>query len=122
MNFCLKIENTKKEFIKTIKKNIKELDFSEYIEDPYFDIKENILSSEMTHANIRGLNVVSVDGSSVVKHYMNADFSFLKAICVKYYFYKNQSSKIAYYPDLSGYNNYMVQGNFINMKFFCCIE
>lgn len=111
----LKIEDIKKKFIKTIKKNIKELDFSEYIEDPYFDIKENILTSQMTHANIRGLNVVSVDGSSVVKHYMNADFSFLKAICVKYYFYKNQSSKIEFYPDLSGYNNYMVQANFINI-------
>jgi len=111
----LKIEETKKGFMKIIQKNRGELDFSEFIEDPYFDIKENILSREMSHANIRGLNVASVDGSSVVKHFMNADFSFLKAICVKYYFYKNQSSKIKYYPDLSGYNNYLVQGNFINM-------
>ena len=86
----LKIEETKKEFIKIIKKNKEDLDFSEFIEDPHFDIKENVLSNEMIHANIRGLNVASVDGSSVVKHFMNADFSFLKAICVKYYFYKKR--------------------------------
>ncbi|MHA1670864.1 MAG: DNA double-strand break repair nuclease NurA [Promethearchaeota archaeon] len=115
-NDYLKIEETKKEFIKLIQKNRGELDFSEFIEDPYFDIKENVLTSEMIQANIRGLNVASVDGSSVVKHFMNADFSFLKAICVKYYFYKNDSSKIKYYPDVSGYNNYLVQGNFINME------
>jgi len=111
----LKIEEIKKEFIKTIQKNKEQLDFSEFIEDPQFDIKENVLSNEMIHANIRGLNVVSVDGSSVVKHFMNADFSFLKAICVKYYFYQNDSSNIKYFPDMSGYNNYLVKGNFINM-------
>jgi len=111
----LKIEEIKKEFIKTIQKNKEQLDFSEFIEDPQFDIKENVLSNEMVHANIRGLNVVSVDGSSVVKHFMNADFSFLKAICVKYYFYQNDSSNIKYFPDMSGYNNYLVKGNFINM-------
>jgi len=111
----LKIEETKKGFMETIQKNMGALDFSGFIEDPYFDIKENILTREMSHANIRGLNVASVDGSSVVKHFMNADFSFLKAICVKYYFYKNHSSKIKYYPDISGYNNYLVQGNFINL-------
>jgi len=112
----VKIEETKKDFMRLIQKNRKTLDFSQFIEDPYFDIKENFLSREMVHANIRGLNVASVDGSSVVKHFMNADFSFLKAICVKYYFYKNQCSKIEYFPDMSGFNNYLVQGNFINVE------
>ena len=110
----LEIEQFKRSFLKIIRKNINQLDFTEFYEDPGFIIKENILKKSITPANISGLNVVSVDGSSVIKRFMNVDFSFLKAICVKYYFYKNHSSKIEYYPDLSGFNNYRVKGNYVN--------
>jgi len=110
----IEIEKFKKIFVDIMRKNQIGLDFSEFYEDEGFIIKENIISKVITPANISGLNVVSVDGSSVVKRFMNVDFSFLKAICVRYYFYENHSSKIEYYPDLSGFNNYRVQGNYIN--------
>jgi hypothetical protein len=110
----IEIEKFKKNFIEIIRKDLKELDFSEFYGDEGFIIKENILNKVIKPANISGLNVVSVDGSSVVKKFMNVDFSFLKAICVRYYFYENHSSKIEYYPDLSGFNNYRVQGNYLN--------
>ena len=110
----IEIEKFKKIFVDIMRKNQIGLDFSEFYEDEGFIIKENIISKVITPANISGLNVVSVDGSSVVKRFMNVDFSFLKAICVRYYFYENHSSKIEYYPDLSGFNNYRVEGNYIN--------
>ena len=110
----LEIEKFKKNFVDVIRRNKNDLDFSEFYEDEGFIIKENIIKKVVTPANISGLNVVSVDGSSVIKRFMNVDFSFLKAICVRYYFYENHSSKIEYYPDLSGFNNYRVQGNYIN--------
>jgi len=112
----LEIEKLKRNFIKIILKNIDNLDFSEFIKYPNYNIKENLIKKEVNPSNIRGLNVVSVDGSSVVKKFMNVDFSFLKAIAVKYYFYQNYSSKIEYYPDISGFNNYLVEGNFINCE------
>ena len=84
----LEVEQIKRKFVELIKRNSKKLDFFEFYEDQGFIIKENIIKKQISPANIRGLNVVSVDGSSVVKRFMNVDFSFLKAICVKYYFYK----------------------------------
>ncbi len=110
----LAIEKLKNSFIKIILKNLDDLDFSQFIEFPKFYIKEGFLKKSVQAANIRGLNIVSVDGSSVTKKYVNVDFSFLKAIAVKYYFKKNHIANIAYYPDNSGFNNYLVQGNLIN--------
>ncbi|MFW9819718.1 MAG: DNA double-strand break repair nuclease NurA, partial [Candidatus Thorarchaeota archaeon] len=110
----LAIEEIKKSFVKILLKNINDLDFSEFINFPKFYIKEGFLTKTVQSANIRGLNVASVDGSSVTKKYVNVDFSFLKAIAVKYYFKKNHIAHIAYYPDLNGFNNYLVQGNLIN--------
>lgn len=110
----LAIERFKREFVVVFQKNQDELDFSEFYEDQGFVIKERTLRKTITPANISGLNVVSVDGSSVIKRFMNVDFSFLKAICVRYHFFQNHSSKIDYYPDLSGFNNYRVQGNYMN--------
>jgi hypothetical protein len=110
----LAIENLKKSFATIVLKNLDDLDFSELIKFPKFNIKEVFIKKHIHSANISGLNVVSVDGSSVTKKFMNADFAFLKAIAVKYYFHKNHAAKIVYYPDLSGFNNYFVQGNFIN--------
>ena len=112
----LEIEQLKQKFAKSLLENLDSLDFEEFLKYPNYDIKERLLKKEVTAANIRGLNVVSVDGSSVVKKFMNVDFSFLKAIAVKYYFYKNHSSKIDYFPDLTGFNNYNVQGNFLNRE------
>ncbi len=110
----MEVEKLKKTFIRIILNNLDDLDFSEFIDFPKFYIKENFLKKKVTSSNIRGLNVVSVDGSSVTKKYMNIDFSFLKTIAVKYYFQKNDVAKIIYYPDLNGFNNYYVQGNFRN--------
>jgi hypothetical protein len=110
----LTLEKIKNSFVKILLKNLDHLDFSEFINYPKFFIKENFLIKTVQSANIRGLNVVSVDGSSVTKKYVNVDFSFLKAIAVKYNFKKNHIAKIAYYPDLSGFNNYLVQGNLFN--------
>jgi len=112
----LEIENFKKKITKMCLQHINELDFSEFISYPNYDIKEKYFKKEVKSSNISGLKVVSVDGSSVVKKFMNVDFSFLKAIAVKYYFYKNHSSKIDYFPDMSGFNNYFVKGNFINCE------
>ena len=112
----LEIERQKQKFAKILLENLDSLDFEEFLKYPNYDIKERLLKKEVTAANIRGLNVVSVDGSSVVKKFMNVDFSFLKAIAVKYYFYKNHSSKIDYFPDITGFNNYNVQGNFLNRE------
>ncbi len=110
----LALEEIKNSFVNILLKNINDLDFSQFIDFPKFYIKENSLIKTVQSANIRGLNVVSVDGSSVTKKYVNVDFSFLKAIAVKYYFKENHIAHIAYYPDLSGFNNYLVQGNLIN--------
>ncbi|MFX0105221.1 MAG: DNA double-strand break repair nuclease NurA [Candidatus Hodarchaeota archaeon] len=110
----LALEKLKKSFVSIVMKNIDYLDFSDFIDSPKFYIKDQYLKKKVKSANIKGLNVVSVDGSSVTKKYMNVDFSFLKAIAVKYYFQKNHTAKIAYYPDFGGFNNYLVQGNLLN--------
>jgi hypothetical protein len=110
----IQVELEKKQFANIILKNLDHLDFSEFISYPKYSIKENYIKKDVESANIRGLNVVSVDGSSVIKKFMNVDFSFLKAIAVKYHFYENHSANIEYFPDLSGFNNYSVQGNYIN--------
>jgi hypothetical protein len=110
------VELLKKKFVSAVNHNLDKLDFSKFIKFPNFDIKENLIKKKVAQSNISGLYVVSVDGSSVIKRFMNVDFSFLKAIAVKYYFYKNHSSKIEYYPDLSGFNNYIVQGNYFNRE------
>jgi len=113
-NEYLEIEQLKKKFVEIIFNNIEDLDFSPFIKYPNYHLKEKRVKKEVQPANIRGLNVVSVDGSSVIKKFMNVDFSFLKAMAVKYHFYQNDYSKIEYFPDISGYNNYNVQGNYIN--------
>jgi hypothetical protein len=112
----LEIEQLKQKFTKILLNNLDSLDFKEFLRYTNYDIKESILKRDATASNIRGLNIVSVDGSSVVKKFMNVDFSFLKAIAVKYYFYKNQSSKIDYFPDITGFNNYNVQGTYLNRE------
>lgn len=112
----VEIEKLKKKFADIILKHIKVLDFSEFTEYPKFYIKEKYLKKKVKTSNISGLNIVSVDGSSVAKNFMNVDFSFLKAIAVKYYFYENHAADIKYYPDLSGFNYYSVQGNYINRE------
>ena len=110
------IERVKKKFVEILLANLESLDFEELLKYPNYDIKENFIKKQTSASNIRGLNIVSVDGSSVVKKFMNVDFSFLKAIAVKYYFYENQSSRIEYFPDLTGFNNYNVQGNYLNRE------
>ena len=112
----LEIEHLKNKFTKSLLDNRESLDFSEFIKYPNYNIKENLVKKQVSPSNIRGLNVVSVDGSSVVKKFMNVDFSFLKAIAVNYYFYKNHSSQIDYFPDITGFNNYLVQANYINRE------
>ncbi len=112
----LEIEHLKNKFTKSLLDNRENLDFSEFIKYPNYNIKENLVKKLVSPSNIRGLNIVSVDGSSVVKKFMNVDFSFLKAIAVNYYFYKNHTSKIDYFPDITGFNNYMVQANYINRE------
>jgi len=112
----LEIEKLKNKFTKSLLNNRENLDFSEFIKYPNYNIKENLVKKQISPSNIRGLNVVSVDGSSVVKKFMNVDFSFLKAIAVKYYFYKNHTSKIDYFPDITGFNNYLVEANYINRE------
>lgn len=113
----IQLEETKKNFADLILKNFKNLDFSEFLNYTKFYIKEKYIKKSADSSCISGLNIISVDGSSAVKKFMNVDFSFLKAICVKYYFYKDgKSAKIKYYPDLSGFNNYSVQGNYFNRE------
>jgi hypothetical protein len=112
----IEIERLKKKFVETLLANLESLDFEELLKYPSYDIKENFIKKSIQASNIRGLNIVSVDGSSVVKKFMNVDFSFLKAIAVKYYFYENQSSRIEYFPDIAGFNNYNVQGNYLNRE------
>ncbi|MFX1314392.1 MAG: DNA double-strand break repair nuclease NurA [Promethearchaeota archaeon] len=113
-NEYLELEKIKKKFSEIILKNIGNLDFSRLINYPNYYIKEAFLKKQSISSNIRGINVVSVDGSSVIKKFMNVDFSFLKAIAVKYNFYRNHSAHIAYFPDIDGFNNYSVQGNYLN--------
>ncbi|MFX1420579.1 MAG: DNA double-strand break repair nuclease NurA [Promethearchaeota archaeon] len=110
----LELEKLKKLFVNIVTKNLDELNFSEFINFPKFYVKEPFLKNRVKPANIRGLNVISVDGSSVTKKFVNVDFSFLKAIAVKYYFQKNHTATITYYPDVNGFNNYLVQGNVLN--------
>ncbi len=113
----IQLEETKKNFADLILKNFTNLDFSEFLNYNKFYIKEQYIKKSADSSCISGLNIVSVDGSSAVKRFMNVDFSFLKAICVKYYFYKDgKSAKIKYFPDLSGFNNYSVQGNYFNRE------
>ncbi|MFX1488693.1 MAG: DNA double-strand break repair nuclease NurA [Promethearchaeota archaeon] len=112
----VELETLKKAFSEIIIKNVDELDFFSFIKYPRFYIKERYVKKTVSPANIRGLNVVSVDGSSVTKKFMNVDFSFLKAIAVKYFFKENHIARIKYFPDLNGFNNYFVQGNFFNRE------
>ena len=112
----IQVELLKDRFSNVILKNLDDLDISEFISSPRYSIKEISIKKSVEASNIRGLNVVSVDGSSVIKKFMNVDFSFLKAIAVKYYFYENHSARIEYFPDISGFNNYSVQGNYINRE------
>jgi len=114
-NEYIELEKLKKSFIQIILNNQDALDFSNFIKFPRFSIKERFLKKKVEPSNISGLNVVSVDGSYVTKNFMNVDFSFLKAIAVKYYFRNNHIAKIDYYPDLNGFNNYIVQGDFFNL-------
>ena len=113
-NDLVNIEAMKNKFARIVLKNQEQLDFSEFIQNPKFFIKESELKKQISPSNINGLKIVSVDGSSVVKKYLNVNFSFLKAIVAKYRFIKNYDAVIEFFPDLSGYNNYMVRGNFIN--------
>ncbi len=110
----IELERLKKRFANLVLKNLDYIEFSKFIQFPKFSIKEDTLKKKVISANIRGLNIVSVDGSSVSKKFMNVDFSFLKAIAVKYYFQQNYAARIEYFPDLSGFNNYYVQANFFN--------
>ncbi|MFX1392274.1 MAG: DNA double-strand break repair nuclease NurA [Promethearchaeota archaeon] len=111
----IELEKIKDKFCRIILKNLKNLEFSDFTQYPKFFIKEKYIKKPVSASCISGLNVVSVDGSSITKTFMNVDFSFLKAIAVKYYFYKNgKHAKIEYYPDLNGFNNYSIQSNYIN--------
>ena len=110
----LDIEDLKKSFSQIILNNIDDLDFNRFKDFPRFYIKEGSIKKSIKSSNIRGLNVVSVDGSSVTKSFMKVDFSFLKAIAVKYYFHQNHVARIKFYPDLGGFNNYFVEGHFFN--------
>ncbi len=108
------LEKLKKDFSNIILKDQNKLDFSEFISYPKYYIKESRIKKDVASSNIRGLNMVSVDGSSAVKRFLNVDFSFLKAIAVKYNFNENNNANIEYYPDLSGFNNYSMRCNYIN--------
>ncbi len=112
----IEIEKLKRNFSNAILKNLKELDFSEFIRYPKYYIKEKHLKKITNAGNLSGINVVSVDGSSVVKKMINSDFVFLKAIAVKYHFYEDQDADIHYFPDISGFNNYSVHGNYVNCQ------
>jgi len=112
----IELEKTKTVFSEIILNNLNLLDFSEFNEYPKYLIKESCVKKEVLPSNISGLNIVSVDGSSVIKKFMNVDFSFLKVIAVKYHFYNNHDANISYYPDASGFNNYSVQGNYTNQE------
>ena len=110
----IELDKTKNQFSEIILRNLELLDFSELINYQKFLIKESHLKTKVSSASISGLNIVSVDGSSVIKKFMNVDFSFLKVIAVKYHFYNNHDANIEYFPDSSGFNNYSVQGNYTN--------
>ncbi len=112
----LKLENYKNSFAKVLLTNIDKCNFSELMNYPEYLIKENIIKKNVKSSNIGGLNFVCVDGSSVLKNFMNIDFSFLKAIVVKYHFNNNYDAHIQFYPDLNGFNNYAVEGNYINSE------
>ncbi|MHA1281802.1 MAG: DNA double-strand break repair nuclease NurA [Promethearchaeota archaeon] len=115
-NNYIELERRKRNFARLILKNIDLLDFSNFIENPNYLIKEKFLKKSVFPANLKGLNVVCVDGSSVVKKFMDVDFSFLKAIAVKYYFRKSHDATIRFFPDLGGYNNYSIKGNYKNKE------
>jgi len=111
----IELEKLKENFCRIILENLNNLEFSDFTQYPKFFIKEKYIKKTVSASCISGLNVVSVDGSCITKPFMNVDFSFLKAIAVKYYFYKDgKRAKIEYYPDLNGFNNYSIQGNYIN--------
>jgi len=110
------LENLKKSFSDIILKNFAQLDFTELVAYKKYFIKESCIKKEVAPSNIGGLKVVSVDGSYVVKKFLNVDFSFLKAIAVRYYFIKNHDARIKYFPDLNGFNNFLAQGNYLNCE------
>lgn len=110
----VEIEQIKKNFIKIIERNHSDLDFTEFISYPKYFIKERCIKKSIKATNIAGLNIITVDGSNVVKTFLDVDFSFLKAIAVLYHFNENHDAKIGYFPDMCGFNNYSVQGSYIN--------
>ncbi|MHA1763684.1 MAG: DNA double-strand break repair nuclease NurA [Promethearchaeota archaeon] len=110
------LEHHKTLFSRLLLNNQDKLDFSDFIDDPHFLIKEKRIKTRVEPSNIRGLNYACVDGSSVLKNFINIDFSFLKAIVVKYYFKDNYNADISYFPDLNGFNNYAIEGNYLNTE------
>lgn len=110
----LEVEKIKKEFANLLLNKQKELDVSEFIPYPKYFIKENFLKTPAESSDISGLNFISVDGSCANKTFLDVGFSFLKAIAVKYYFNEKHQADIQYFPDLSGFNNYLVQGSYIS--------
>ncbi|MHA1803891.1 MAG: DNA double-strand break repair nuclease NurA [Promethearchaeota archaeon] len=115
-NKLINLEHHKIQFSELLLKNLDKLDFSDFVDDPYFLIKEKRIKTRVEASNIYGLNYACVDGSSVLKNFMNIDFSFLKAIVVKYYFKDNFNADISYFPDLNGFNNYAIEGNYLNTE------
>ncbi len=109
-----KMKNLKQKMVNCLKKNQGQLNIEKFVNNPKYNIKETCLKKSVKISNIRGIKIVTVDGSSVIKRFMNVDFSFLKAIAVKYYFYKNDQAKIDYFPDIHGFNNYNIKGYFLN--------
>ncbi|MBD3343071.1 MAG: hypothetical protein GF353_28495 [Candidatus Lokiarchaeota archaeon] len=116
-NEYLELEGLKRKFVAAVKNNEEKLNFSEFLCNAKYKLKEEKLIYPVKPTQVNGLNILSVDGSSVVKKFMNVDFSFLKSIAVNYYFYKEGTqANISYFPDLGGFNNYSIQGNFINSE------
>ncbi|MEJ2250117.1 MAG: DNA double-strand break repair nuclease NurA [Candidatus Lokiarchaeota archaeon] len=111
---CQVINQMKDKFVKVLRSEMEQLDFTKFIDNINFLIKENYLKTKVSEGDISGLNIVSVDGSFVLKKFLNVDFSFLKAIAVRYQFSKNYDAKIKYFPDISGYNNYQIKTTYTN--------
>jgi hypothetical protein len=110
------IEKLKHEIVQIIRKEASLINFSDYIKYFGIRIKEAGLVNSVIPTNIRGLKVAAVDGSLVTKKFQGIDLIFLKAVVVKYFFKEQYSAEISYYPDLSGYNNYSIQSNYLNIN------
>ncbi|MHA1340881.1 MAG: DNA double-strand break repair nuclease NurA [Promethearchaeota archaeon] len=99
------LENHKQDFInklKIIKKNKLDV-FNSPVEN---EILEPFITYEIEDTILSDFNICAIDGSFIHESFFNLDISLFRAIAVIYSFDSKGKTKISYFPDINGIDNY----------------